>query len=113
MLTACWRSSGHRKVGLACNGCEKKQNGGCCHTYAAAAKIPMVLRNDRQAIQAAIKLCLIGDPRKVRLARIRNTLSLEHMSISETLVAEAGTNPRIKVVGHAADMAFNAEGNLR
>ena len=82
-------------------------------TTAAAAKIPMVLRNDRQAIQAAIKLCLIGDPRKVRLARIRNTLSLEHMSISETLVAEAGTNPRIKVVGHAADMAFNAEGNLR
>lgn len=82
-------------------------------TTAAAGKIPMVLRSDRQAIQAAIKTCLIGDPRQVRLGRIKNTLSVDHMLVSENLVETAQTNPRMKVVGRAADMAFDADGNLR
>ncbi len=82
-------------------------------TTTSAARIPMVLRNDRQAIQAAIKTCLIGDPRRVRLARIKNTLSVDSMLISENLVEEARVNPTISVVGRAADMAFDPEGNLQ
>jgi len=82
-------------------------------TTATAGKIPMVLRNDQQAIQAAIKTCLIADPRKVRLARIKNTLSLDRTFISENLVEEALRNPRTKVTGPAAEMAFDADGNLR
>jgi hypothetical protein len=82
-------------------------------TTASAGKIPMVLRNDRQTIQAAIKVCLIGDPRQVRLARIKNTLSVDRMLISENLVAEARSHPRTKIAGDAAAMAFDADGNLR
>ena len=82
-------------------------------TTASAGKIPMVMRNDRQAFQAAIKTCLIGDLRKVRLGRIKNTLSLDRMLISENLVEEALRNPRTKVAGPAVEMAFDAEGNLR
>jgi hypothetical protein len=81
-------------------------------TTAAAGKIPMVLRNDRQAIQAAIKTCLIGDPHNVRLARIKNTLSPDRMLISENLLEEAKANPGIKVLDHPAAMAFGADGNL-
>jgi hypothetical protein len=33
--------------------------------------------------------------------------------ISENLVAVARGNPRTKVVGRAADLAFDADGNLR
>jgi hypothetical protein len=82
-------------------------------TTAGVGKIPMVMRNDRQAIQAAIKTCLIRDPGTVRLARIRNTLSLDRLFISENLVDEALQNPRTKVVGATAEMAFDSEGNLR
>jgi len=82
-------------------------------TTATAGKIPMVMRNEQQAIQAAIKTCLIADPRKVRLARIKNTLSLDRMLISENLVEEALRNPRIKIAGPVSDMAFDADGNLR
>jgi hypothetical protein len=82
-------------------------------TTAGVGKIPMVMRNERQAIQAAIKTCLIADPRKVRLARIKNTLSLDRLWISENLVAETLKNPRTKVVGAAAEMGFDADGNLR
>jgi hypothetical protein len=82
-------------------------------TTATAGKIPMVMRNEQQAIQAAIKTCLIADPRKVRLGRIKNTLSLDRMLISENLVEEALRNPRIKIAGPASEMAFDADGNLR
>jgi len=81
-------------------------------TTAAAAKIPMILRNDRQAIQAAVKTALIGDPRKARMARIKNTLSLSRMQISENLIQEAKANPKIAVLGNPAEMAFNADGDL-
>jgi len=81
-------------------------------TTAAAGRIPMVLGNDRQAIQAAIKTCLIGDPHRVRLARLKNTLSVGRMLVSENLVEEARANPGTTVVGRAADMAFDSQGNL-
>lgn len=81
-------------------------------TTAAAGKIPMVMRNDRQTLQAAIKTCLIGDPRKVRLARIKNTLSLDRIMISESLLDDARADSRMKIIGSPAEMAFDADGNL-
>lgn len=82
-------------------------------TTATVGKIPMVMRHDRQAIQAAIKTCLIADPRQVRLCRIHNTLSLDRTYVSENLLDEALRNPRTKVAGPPVEMAFDAEGNLR
>ncbi len=81
-------------------------------TTAPAGKIPMVMRTDRQAIQAAIKTCFIGDPRQVRLARIKNTLSLDRILISENLIDEAKADPRIKVTGRPGEMNFDAAGSL-
>jgi hypothetical protein len=82
-------------------------------TTATVGKIPMVMRHDRQALQAAIKTCLIADPRQVRLCRIHSTLSLDRTYVSENLVAEALRNPRTQVAGPPVEMAFDAEGNLR
>lgn len=81
-------------------------------TVAQSGKIPMVMRNERQAIQAAIKTSLIADLRKVRLARIKNTLSLDRTFISENLVEEVLRDPRHRLAGPAAEMAFDAAGNL-
>jgi len=81
-------------------------------TSTVGGKIPMVMRNDRQAIQAAIKTCLIGDPRKVRLARIKNTLSLDRLLISENLANEARRKPGTRVVGSATAMTFGRDGNF-
>jgi hypothetical protein len=81
-------------------------------TTAAAGKIPMVMRNDRQTIQAAIKTCFVGDPRQARVARIKSTLTVGRALISENLLEEARANPKIKVLGRAADMRFDADGNF-
>jgi hypothetical protein len=81
-------------------------------TVPASVKIPMVLKNDRLAIQAAIKTCNIADPRNVRLGRIRNTLEVHQMEISENLIPEARTNPCMEIISGTYEFAFNKLGNL-
>ena len=77
-----------------------------------SVKIPLVLKNDRQAIQAAIKTCNIPDFRSVRLGRIKNTLEAHVMEVSENLLAEVHADPRIEVRSKPSELAFNSKGNL-
>ena len=81
-------------------------------TVPASVKIPMVLKNDRLAIQAAIKTCNIADFRNVRLGRIKNTLEAHLLEISENLLNEVRANPSIDILSEPYELAFNAEGNL-
>jgi hypothetical protein len=81
-------------------------------TTTMGGKIPMVMRNDRQTIQAAIKTCLIGDPRQVRLMRIKNTLELDRIWVSESLLGEVRARPGMAVAGPPAELPFDAHGDL-
>jgi Lactate racemase N-terminal domain len=81
-------------------------------TVPASVKIPMVLKNDRQAIQAAIKTCNIADFRLVRLGRIKNTLEAHLLEASETMLDEARANPRMEIVSDPGELAFDERGNL-
>lgn len=81
-------------------------------TVPESVKIPMVLKNDRLAIQAAIKTCNIPDLRRVRFGRIKNTLEAHSMTISENLADEARQNPRMQVLGGPSELAFDSLGNL-
>jgi hypothetical protein len=81
-------------------------------TVPASVKIPMVLKNDRQAIQAAIKTCNIADFRNVRLGRIRNTLEAHQMEVSENLIPEARAYPRMEIVSAPCELAFDKLGDL-
>lgn len=75
-------------------------------------KMPMVMECDRDAVAAAIKTCNARDLTKARVVRIKDTLHLDDLYISEALLAEAGTNPRLTVVGEPAAMRFDGGGNL-
>ncbi len=83
-------------------------------TVPASVKLPMVLKNDRQAIQAAVKTCNILDKRTVRLARIKNTISLGGILISENLLEEARKNPYLELDPGArpAEFPFDENGNI-
>jgi len=72
----------------------------------------MVLRNDRQAIQAAVKMSNVVDRDAVRLVRIKNTVSLEEIEISENLIPYAAAHPNLEVLGEPRELPFNEEGNL-
>lgn len=77
-----------------------------------SVKIPMVMDNDRQAIRAAIKTCFDVDPKQVRIIRIKNTLQLDEIYISESLLPLALQNPKIEVLDEAKPLVFDREGNL-
>jgi hypothetical protein len=83
-------------------------------TVPMSVKIPMVLRSDRQAIQAAIKTCNILDKSAVRLVRIKNTVEVAEIDVSEALLEEARANPYLEVDAGAvaSELAFDGNGNL-
>jgi hypothetical protein len=81
-------------------------------TVPMSVKIPMVLKNDRQAFQAAIKTCNILDKAAVRLARIRNTQALDVIEVSENLLPEVAANKCLTAVGEAYALPFAADGSL-
>ena len=55
-------------------------------TVLGHGKIPMIMESDLRAVQLAVKTCNVTNLRKVRMARIPNTLHLEHIEISEGLL---------------------------
>ena len=81
-------------------------------TVPVSVKIPMVLKNDRQAIQAAIKTCNILDKARVRLARIKNTVTLDEIAVSENLLPEIKADSNLEAAGAPYGLSFNEQGNL-
>lgn len=81
-------------------------------TVLAGGKIPIVMKNDRQAVQLAVKTSNVVDRDRLRLVHIPNTLHLETIRIAETMLDEARTHTGIEVIGEPEPWAFDATGNL-
>lgn len=76
-------------------------------------KIPMILKNDYYAIAACIRGCVEINHEKVRMVRIHNTLDVNEIEISESMLEEALENPEIEVLSEPYELQFDKEGNLR
>ena len=81
-------------------------------TATTAVKIPMVMADDRRAIQAAIRTSTISDPAAVRLAWIRDTLSLDQLQVSANMAAEVAARPEARVTGPPRPLPFTADARL-
>ena len=75
-------------------------------------RMPMVMKNDRLAIQAAIFTCIGIDPRNPRMVRIADTSHVGTLTVSEALLQEARANPGIEVLESPEALVFDKEGNL-
>ncbi|WP_426241462.1 DUF2088 domain-containing protein [Nocardioides sp. LHG3406-4] len=53
------------------------------------AQIPITLADDADAVAAAVLTCDVSDPSRLRIARIRDTLHLDDLMVTESLLAEA------------------------
>lgn len=81
-------------------------------TTPAAAKTPMVMPDDRMAIAAAITMCAGIDPKRVRLARVKNTLDLRRLWVSEALLDEVEKDEDLRVVEGPRELRFDEDGTL-
>src|SRR5690625_3078579 len=71
---------------------------GLTSTVVAPTKQATTLANDMQAIQAAIKTCNVLDFTTVRIVRIKNTLELSTIEISEPMLEEAKEKEHLKII---------------
>ncbi|RSL33966.1 DUF2088 domain-containing protein [Salibacterium salarium] len=67
-------------------------------TVIDVVKIPMVLDNEELAVKAAIKTCNAPDMKKARVVRIKNTLDIEEIYVSEALADEVKHHPQMDIV---------------
>lgn len=81
-------------------------------TVQETIKIPMIIKNDKLAIQAAIKTCNLYDKTTVKIVRIKNTLHLGYIYISESLIDEAKKDNRLEIMEEPHDFNFDEMGNL-
>ncbi|TBL76506.1 lactate racemase domain-containing protein [Paenibacillus thalictri] len=68
-------------------------------TVSDVVRMPMFLNTAEQAVKAAIKLSNVLDFNAVRLVRIRNTLQLGEIWISESMLEEAKTVTDLEIIG--------------
>ena len=81
-------------------------------TVPDTVRLPMILKNDKQAIQAAVKTCNSATPDKIKLVRLKDTLCLDRFFISEALIPECQNLPNVEILGKPAPFAFSETGSL-
>lgn len=91
---------------------EKTYPNSITSTALSFSKLPIVMKNDEDAIRLCIKSCTDIDKENPRVIRIRNTLSLGEIWVSEAMLDEARANPDLEVLGAPEAFCFNENGNL-
>jgi hypothetical protein len=76
------------------------------------ARVPYAFDTDREALEAALGATIAPSPAEARVVWIRDTLSLAELEVSESLLGEARSNPRLTLSGSAQDIRFDTDGAL-
>jgi len=77
-----------------------------------AVRIPPYFDRDREAVDAALQTIGTVDPSDARVVRIRDTLHLEEMDVSEAFLPEIEKNKSLSIIRGARALRFDAGGNL-
>lgn len=75
-------------------------------------RMPMVLNNDRLAIQAAMYVSMGNGAEDPRVVRIPNSSHVDRIWISESLLEEAQKHEKIEILGEPEEMKLDENGNL-
>lgn len=76
------------------------------------ARLPIALKTDREAIATALTTVGPVEPWEARVIRIKNTLEMEELQVSEAVLDELKGRQDITLIGGLEEMTFDADGNL-
>jgi hypothetical protein len=76
------------------------------------AKVPIHFETDREGIGAVLTSLALDDVRRARVVRIRDTLSLSEMEVSEELRGEVEGQAQLSGSSAVRELEFDSEGNL-
>jgi len=74
--------------------------------------VPLTCETDKEAVATAIGTFKRKDPGRLKVMRIKNTLKIERLYISEPLLEEARARDDIQVIGEIEPMKFDTRGSL-
>ncbi len=84
--------------------------------WTETSRVPVFLPSDREAISKGLMLCGPVNPEKAKVVRIKNTLDLKQMWISESLCgtvkSDKGLSERIETLSEPREMQFDVLGML-
>lgn len=75
-------------------------------------RIPLCCADDRTALAVAAATCPVDDSCDLRVLRIRNTLRLEHLYVSEAVLREIASREDVEVLSEPAPVRFDQHGQL-
>ena len=81
-------------------------------TYLDGAAIPLIMNTEQEAIQLAVKTVPRVKPENCRIVRIKNTLEVSTIMVSESMLDEVNRHPQMDTVGDPAPMRFDGDGNF-
>ncbi|HXU88026.1 MAG TPA: [Fe-S]-binding protein [Methylomirabilota bacterium] len=76
------------------------------------AKVPATFDTDREAVETALSCIGLTSPDKARVIRIKNTLMLGQIDVSEAYAAEIAKRPDLTPIGDASPLPFDAAGRI-
>src|SRR5882672_3621137 len=76
------------------------------------AKVPATYETDREAVEAALSCIGLTPPERARVVRIKSTLALGELEVSEAFAAEVDKRRDLTTLG-SAPLDFDAAGRLR
>jgi len=79
-------------------------------TVLNGGKIPVYQETDRDALMLAIRTCTDIDFRNPRVVRIKNTLSMDNIEVSEAYLDECKAHPEIEILTGLHELEFDADG---
>jgi Lactate racemase N-terminal domain len=77
-----------------------------------SARIPMTVDTDREAVEAALGTIGLVKPEEARIVRIKNTLLLEELDVSEALLPEVKQDDSLEILWGPKALAFGNAGAL-
>lgn len=76
------------------------------------AYLPMIMKNDKEAMQVCLKACVQNDKDNPRVVRIHDTLSMAEIWLSEAYYEEAKNIEGLTILSEPEEMVFDEKGNL-
>lgn len=76
------------------------------------SRLPVAFASDREVLEVALKTVRTADPMSARIVRIKNTLEMKTIHVSEILLPEVRGRRDLVVASEPQEVTFDSNGNL-
>jgi hypothetical protein len=76
-------------------------------------RVPIALKTDREAVEAALESIGPVDPEEARVVHIKNTLEIAEFDVSEALLGEIEGRENLTTASESGTLSFDSEGKIQ